>query len=125
MYTKSANVPEIWDAGLQLFIKHIIHPPIQQHLVDAILFQIHTEREGYTINRSAVLGCVKVLLQLTDTDGVTIYKRDLEPAILRESETYYKLEGEVLLQTCDASEYLRRVCCFLNAIQSDSLLCCR
>ena len=102
-------MPEIWDAGLQLFIEHIIHPPIQQHLIDAILFQIHTEREGYTINRSAVLGCVNVLLQLSDTNNTTIYKRDLEPAVLRESEAFYRAEGENLLQTCDASEYLRRV----------------
>ena len=109
VYTKAANVPEIWDAGLLLFIKHIIRPPIQQHLIDAILFQIQTEREGYTINRSAVWGCVGILLQLSEPDGPTIYKRDLEPAVLRESEIFYKAEGEKLLQTCDAPEYLRRV----------------
>lgn len=109
MYTEAAKVPEIWDAGLLLFIKHIIRPPIQQHLIEAVLFQIQTERNGLVINRSAVLGCVDVLLQLNESDGQTIYTRDLEPAILRESESFYKSEGEALLENCDASEYLRRV----------------
>ncbi|KAI0689999.1 Cullin-domain-containing protein [Cytidiella melzeri] len=118
VYTKGANVPEIWDAGLLLFIKHIIRPPIQQHLIDAILLQIHTERDGYVINRSAVLGCVNVLLQLSEPGGPTIYKRDLEPAILRESEIFYQSEGETLLQSCDAPEYLRRVESRLDAEQA-------
>ncbi|PSR75595.1 hypothetical protein PHLCEN_2v9075 [Hermanssonia centrifuga] len=110
VYTKTAGVPEIWDAGLLLFVKHIIRPPIQGHLVSAILIQIQTERDGYVINRSAVKGCVDVLRELKEIpDGPTIYRRDLEPAILRESETFYKTEGERLLEICDAPEYLQRV----------------
>ena len=110
MYTKTAGVPEIWDAGLLLFVKHIIRPPIQDHLIKAVLLQIQTERDGYVINRSAMKGCVDILLDLMDRpDGTTIYKRDLEPAILKESERFYQAEGERLLETCDASEFLRRV----------------
>ena len=71
---------------------------------------MRTERDGYVINRSAVKCCVDVFLQLSDeTYGVSIYKRDLEPAILKESEAFYKAEGVKLIETCDASEYLRRV----------------
>ena len=110
MYTKTAGVPEIWDAGLLLFVKQIIRPPIQDHLIKAVLVQIQTERDGYGINRSAVKGCVDVLLDLKETqDGATIYKRDLEPAILQESQRFYKDEGERLLESCDASEFLKRV----------------
>lgn len=117
MYTKTAEVPVIWEAGLLLFVKHIIRPPIQDHLIKAVLVQIQTERDGYVINRSAVKGCVDVLLDLKEqpdfkekSDGTTIYKRDLEPAVLRESEKFYKDEGDRLLETCDAPEFLRRVC---------------
>ena len=110
MYTKTDNVPEIWDAGLNLFLKHIIRPPIQDHLVKAILKQIQFERDGYGINRSPVKGCVDVFLNLdVDDAGVTVYKRDLESAVLRESEVFYKAEGERLLEFCDAPEFLRRV----------------
>lgn len=109
MYTKSADVPEIWDAGLILFLKHIFRPPIEGHIITAILSQIRFERDGYVINRSAVKGCVDVLMSLDVGNGTAVYKRDLEPALLRESEAFYKEEGLKLLETCDAPEYLARV----------------
>jgi cullin 3 len=110
VYTKAAEVPEIWDAGYILFWKHIIRPPIDQHVYAAILSQIQIEREGYVINRSAVKECVDVLLVLrVDGDGPSVYKRHLEPAILRDSEAFYKGEGDRLVESCDAPEYLRRV----------------
>ena len=112
VYTKTADVPEIWDAGLILFVKHIIKSPIEDHVISAILTLIQTERDGFTINRSSVKGCVDVFLQLQDTSSrepVSIYRRDIEPAVLKESEVFYKKEGERLLETCDAPEFLRRV----------------
>lgn len=55
-------------------------------------------------------GCVDILLRLEVDDGsMTVYKRDIEPAFLKESEVFYRLEGEKLLCTCDAPEFLRRV----------------
>ena len=112
VYTKNADVPEIWDAGLLLFIKHIIRNPIEGHVISAILTLIQTERDGYTINRSSVKGCVDVFLQLQDLstrEVLSIYRRDIEPVVLKESEVFYKKEGDRLLETCDAPEYLRRV----------------
>ena len=110
MYTKVAGVPEIWDCGMSLFLKHIIRPLIQDHLVSAILREVQVERDGYVIHRSDVKGCVDVFLALSeDADSPSVYKRDLEPALLRESEAFYKAEGERLLETCDAPEYLLRV----------------
>lgn len=74
----------------------------------AILNQIRFEREGYSINRFSVHGCVEVLNSL-EIEKISVYKRDLEPAILRESEAFYKAEGIQLLDSCDAPEILRRV----------------
>ncbi|KAF7312292.1 CULLIN-2 domain-containing protein [Mycena indigotica] len=110
VYTKSAQVPEIWDAGLSLFLKHIIRPPIQDQIVAGVLSQIHSERDGYVVNRSGIKGCVDVLLTLQVQAGTkTVYQRDLEPLLLKESEVFYKAEGKRLLESCDASEYLRKV----------------
>ncbi|KAG6873948.1 hypothetical protein C0995_008987 [Termitomyces sp. Mi166 len=110
VHTKTEKVPVIEEAGLQLFLKHIIRPPIQQHICTAILNQVRFERDGSSINRSPVKGCVDVLLSLEVDDGsMTVYKRDLEPAFLKESEAFYKVEGVKLLETCDAPEFLRRV----------------
>ncbi|ETW83078.1 hypothetical protein HETIRDRAFT_474227 [Heterobasidion irregulare TC 32-1] len=109
-YAQSNKLPEVLDLGHRLFLKHIIRPPIKEHVFSAILSILRIEREGYVINRSAATGCVRVLLQLSGaSDGTTVYKQDLEPMILKESEEFYKMEGQKLLETCDASEYLRRV----------------
>ncbi|KAL4252320.1 cullin family protein [Abortiporus biennis] len=109
VYTKAAGVPEIWDAGMLLFIKHILCQPIESHLISAILYQIRTERNGYDINRSAVKGCVDVFLQLSERDGVSMYKRDIEPEFLKESEEFYIAEGNKLLEECSAPYYLEKV----------------
>jgi len=95
---------------LTLFYKHIIKSPIKDHIVTAILNQVGHERDGNGINRSAVKGCVEVLLCLK-YDDVTVYKRDLEPKLLQESEVFYEKEGQKLVNSCDAPEFLRRVCC--------------
>lgn len=113
VYTQSARVPVINDAGLQHFLDRIIRSPvhsIRQHLLSTVLCQIRLERDGYPINRSAVKGCIDVFRTLKDPRDVSnAYKLELEPDILRESEEFYRKEGEELLATCDAPEYLRRV----------------
>ncbi|KAF9468103.1 Cullin [Collybia nuda] len=111
VHTKTANVPEIFPAGLALFIKHIIRPPIRDHIITAILNQIRFERDGYTINQSSVKGCVDVLksLWVDEASNMTVYQQYLEPAFLRESEIFYKAEGLKLLESCDAPDFLIRV----------------
>ncbi|KAL0061909.1 hypothetical protein AAF712_011193 [Marasmius tenuissimus] len=109
-YTKPAEVPETWYFGLELFLKHIIRPPIKEHLITAILNLLEFEREGYTINRSAVKGCVEIFLSLdVSSGGPSLYKQELEPALLKESREFYQNLGQTLRDSCDAPEYLRRV----------------
>ncbi|KAH9002894.1 Cullin-domain-containing protein [Lactarius hatsudake] len=109
VYVKSANVLEVVELGRDLFVKHIVRPPIKDHVITAILSLLRIERDGFVINRSAVTNCVDALLQLSDhLDGITVYTRYLEPEILRLSDAYYKAEAERLLETCDTPEYLRR-----------------
>ncbi|KAI5122284.1 hypothetical protein M0805_002364 [Coniferiporia weirii] len=112
VYSPSAGVPVVWDLGMNLFLKQMIKSPIKEHIVGAILNQVEIDRDGYAINRSSVKSCVDILLKLHDeseTGSITVYKRDIEPAVLNESETFYASEGAKLLRTCDAPEYLRRV----------------
>lgn len=107
---KSANVLEVVELGRDLFVRHIIRPPIKDHIINTILSLLHIERDGYVINRSAITNCVEALFLLSDhPDGTSVYKRYLEPEILRQSDVYYKAEAARLLETCDALEYLRRV----------------
>lgn len=121
VHSAAEGVPQIWDAGLQLFIERIIRSPlysIQQHMLSAVLRQIRLERDGYPVNRSAIKGCIEVYRSLNEKDGQSVYKRELEPSILKETERYFKLEGETLISSCNASEYLRRVSSFPNLYQA-------
>jgi cullin 3 len=107
---KSANLLEVVDLGRDLFVKHIIRPPIKDHVINSILSLLHIERDGYVINRSAIMSCVDTLSKLSDSsDGTTVYKQHLEPEILSQSEAYYNAEAARLLETYDTLEYLRRV----------------
>lgn len=109
-YTKPAGVPDTNDLGLQLFLSHIICSPIKEQLVSAILNQVRHERDGDVIHRSTVKGCIDVFLSLeVDRDGTTVYKRDLESVFLKESQDFYEMEGERLLNSCDAPQFLRLV----------------
>lgn len=95
---------------MTIFRERVFKSPIKEHIIDAILTQIEIEREEHSINRSAVRSCVDVFLQLHTGEGAeTVYKRDLEPEILAASRKYYTDEGEKLITTCDAPEFLRRV----------------
>ncbi|KAF8638268.1 hypothetical protein AX17_002290 [Amanita inopinata Kibby_2008] len=110
VYTASADVPGTRELGRILFREYIMRPSIRDHLIGAILSQIRFEREGYVINRSAVKGCVDVFIRLETEDGKsTLYEQHLEPAVLKESQTYYNAEGTRLLELCDASAFLRQV----------------
>ena len=107
---KSANLLEVVDLGRDLFVKHIIRPPIKEHVISSILSLLHIERDGYVINRSAIMSCVDTLSKLSDSsDGMTVYKQYLEPEILSQTEAFYKAEAGRLLETYDTLEYLRRV----------------
>lgn len=95
---------------MNLFLKHIIRPPIKDYAITAILNQLEFERDGYTINRSAVKGCVDVLLSLdAQAGGPTVYKDSVEPVILSETVAYYSKEGERLVQTLDVPSILAKV----------------
>lgn len=95
--------------GLDLFLSQIFTPPIKDPLIKAILNQVRHERDGDVIHRSTVKGAVDVFLSLyCDRDGSTVYKRDLEPVFLAESQDFYQKEGENLIATCDTPEFLRR-----------------
>ncbi|KAG9122118.1 Cullin-3 [Ceratobasidium sp. 392] len=125
VYTDSARVPKIIDRGLELFLSEIIRStqaPIRTQLVATILRLIRMERDGTTINRSAMKQCIDVLLTLRDTTvkvtaESTVYKMYLESEILAESEAYYRNRGKEMIETHDLAEYIRLVEVYTNSEQ--------
>lgn len=111
-WTINENLPLIYEAGIDLYLKQMIRPPVNSYIVDAILDLIRIDRQGYAINRSTLRNCTDVLTTLqyaTEKGPISVYRKEVEPAILSESMRFYQLEGERLLATCNASDYLRRV----------------
>jgi cullin 3 len=105
----------IYDAGLTLFLSHIVRSskhPIHTHLIATLLSQIQLERDGETITRSTVRECVNVLLRLNVPEregGQNVYATDFEPEFLKRSIEYYKIEALERLESGDAALYLRNV----------------
>jgi hypothetical protein len=112
VHTAAENVPEITIAGLHLFLDNVLHSknlPVREHVISALLGQVQVERDGYSINRSAMKECVEVYTTLINPrNGVKVYYEDLEPSFLNESQRFYAAEAQKLLEACDAPEYLRR-----------------
>ncbi|KAF8309915.1 Cullin-domain-containing protein [Clavulina sp. PMI_390] len=127
VHCPAVGVPQILDAGLQLFIDHIIRSPtlpIRQHMLSAILRQLRLERDGYPVNRSAIKEAIEVYRNLNDqgdsSANASVFKKELEPSIFRETDSYYKEEGNTLIASCNAPEYLQRV---EGRLQSESQRC--
>ncbi|RIA93097.1 Cullin-domain-containing protein [Glomus cerebriforme] len=113
VYAKTANVPLVYDLGLDLFRDTIVRSqnyPIQNHLLDVLLQQIKLERENEIIDRSNVKASIDMLLELTDASTKdTVYATDFEHRFLDTSSEYYRVEGQMLVGECDAPEYMKKV----------------
>ncbi|UZO08207.1 uncharacterized protein OCT59_028469 [Rhizophagus irregularis] len=110
VYTRNANVPRVYDLGLDLFRDIIVRSPnypIQTHLLEALLQQIKLERENEIIDRTNVKAVIDMLLELTDASTKdTIYAIDFENKFLEASSEYYRVEG---VGEYDTSEYMKEV----------------
>ncbi|RIB05755.1 Cullin [Gigaspora rosea] len=113
VYAKSANVPLVYELGLELFRDTIVRStiyPIQTHLLDVLLNQILLERENEIIDRSNIKASMDMLLELTDTSAKdSVYATDFEGRFLETSAEYYRVEGQMLVGECDAPEYMKKV----------------
>jgi cullin 3 len=111
------NLHDITTTGLHLFLENVLRSrnlPVREHVISALLGQVQVERDGYSINRSAMKECVEIYSTLiAPGHSVKVYYEDLEPSFLNESQRFYAAEAQKLLETCDAPEYLRRASPFL------------
>lgn len=125
------SMPTVWDLGLYIFLTHIIRSPrfpISSYLITGIITLITSERLGDTINSSVIRSVTDMLTDLTNHSpdtikriddknggngggevGQSIYKTDFEPIFLIQSREFYREEGNRLLSSCDAAQYLQKV----------------
>lgn len=115
---KPANMPLVYDMGLELFRDKVIRSqkhPIEAQLTAVLLDQIKMERRGEQIDRSAIKASVDMLVELYDHDKrENVYVVDFEPQFLETSSAFYLVESQALLTECDAPEYMRKVGSYLS-----------
>ncbi|KAJ3092656.1 hypothetical protein HK102_004647 [Quaeritorhiza haematococci] len=119
VYVKTAQVPVVYELGMDLFRDVIVHSgehPIQTYMVDTLLNQVRLERDGEMIDRmvvKSVINMLRILRSRTvdyDSGGSSsVYETDFEPEFLRTSRVFYQMESQIFLRECDAVEYLKKV----------------
>ncbi|PLW50802.1 hypothetical protein PCANC_14292 [Puccinia coronata f. sp. avenae] len=125
------SMPTVWDLGLYIFLTHIIRSPkypISSFLISGIITLITFDRLGDTINSSVIRSATEMLTDLSNHSpeiikriddqkgghgggevGQSIYKTDFEPTFLVHSREFYREEGNRLLSSGNAAQYLQKV----------------
>ncbi|KAL1916524.1 uncharacterized protein VTP21DRAFT_5715 [Calcarisporiella thermophila] len=113
-YPKLAQVPPVYDMGLELFRDTVVRSPrypIQEHMFTILLDLIRREREGEVIDRSSIKAVTDMLLELPENQiaSESVYQTGFEKEFLAESREFYRVEGQMLVGKYDAPEYLKKV----------------
>ncbi|GAO49699.1 hypothetical protein G7K_3845-t1 [Saitoella complicata NRRL Y-17804] len=116
VYTKTANVPQIYDAGCHIFRDVVIrNNQVHSSLISTIVNLVRAERDGDVIDRSLVKSIIDMLGTLEAGGAIpangagNVYESDLEPKLLEKTRTYYINEARTLLPTYSAPQYLALV----------------
>ena len=117
---------------MALFRDFVLRSPIQEGsktsvgnvLESTVLFMIQLERSGHVIERPLIRHCIYMLEGLYETieeeESSKLYLTVFEPAFLETSRTFYKGEGQRLLEMNDAATFCRLA---LNRITEEKERC--
>ncbi|KAI9012620.1 Cullin family-domain-containing protein [Phycomyces nitens] len=99
--TKSES---IWNMGIELFSAcYLKHPNIREKLIHNLLSQIQEERDQHPINTTLLQSNLRMLIDLS------LYHSEFEGRLLEETRSYYKAEGDRLMESMSMSDYLIHV----------------
>lgn len=111
--------PSIYTASMCLFRDCVLRAPVRPDsettvynvLESTVLFMIQLERAGHIIERPLIRHCMYMLEGLyetvTEEESAKLYLTVFEPAFLETSRTFYRAEGQRLLETTDAATFCR------------------
>lgn len=119
--TNEKKKPPIYTMAMRVFRDSVLNSSIGGSskktildvLQDTILYMIHLERDGNSIDRSLIrrsLGILESLhLNVEDEEPEKLYFVTFEPAFLEASKQFYFAEGRRLLSSVDAASFCRQV----------------
>ena len=100
LYVSSANVPLVYDLGMELF-RDILFYPLKIQLSSQLLLMVQQVKSGEAIDRLLMKKVVSMMLALDAQrdriEGRTVYHLDFEPDYLSTSRTFYSLKRCVLI----------------------------
>eukprot|EP01025_Chloroclados_australasicus_P025868 TRINITY_DN25752_c0_g1_i2.p1 TRINITY_DN25752_c0_g1~~TRINITY_DN25752_c0_g1_i2.p1 ORF type:complete len:745 (-),score=82.84 TRINITY_DN25752_c0_g1_i2:248-2482(-) len=109
------GVRSLFDLGLHLFCKHLRqHPQVENKTVQGILQLIQKERNGEQVPQALLRSLVKMFTNLG------IYDSALEVHMLESARTFYRGEGDSLVNSMNVSDFLRHV---ENRLKQESMRC--
>lgn len=111
VYSREADVPLIYDAGLSIFRDVVFNSVIEKEIYCAILGLLRKDREGITADRPIIKSVVSMLEYLPDTAlmGKSIYIGRFEPILFEDTEKYYQDAADnLLVANHNASIYISR-----------------
>ena len=98
------NVRSIWSLGLHFFrTRFNFYPDLQSKLVKTILQIIDAERQGHFVERDTLRRLLDMLYSLG------LYTDKFESVLLSESQMFFRLEGQIMIENADCVSFLLHV----------------
>ncbi|XP_037276310.2 cullin-3-like [Rhipicephalus microplus] len=108
-YVPKNDVDSVRNLGVLLFLDEVVHyDVVRDHLRDAMLGLVKTEREGIPVDR-ALLKKACAMLVVLGLGLRSVYEEDFEKPFLDESAQFYALRGQRYIGTKDCLEYIAQV----------------
>lgn len=70
----------------------VLHPILKQKLVDRLILEIRSERNGQVIEHSQVRSAIHLLIEV-GVHSRKIYEDEFEKLLLKETADYYRAES--------------------------------
>lgn len=85
----------------------VLHAQIKPKLIDRLLAEIRSERDGQVIDRAQVSAAVQMLIEV-GVHSRKIYEQEFEQQLLQETADYYRLESNQLITDSSCHSYLQK-----------------
>ncbi|GKB31515.1 cullin-3A-like protein [Tanacetum coccineum] len=111
-FIPSTQKTPVHELGLKLWRDNIVHSiKIQTRLKDTLAEIVQKERGGEVISSRGVMR--NIVRMLTDL-GHSAYEEAFENPFLAVSADFYRAESQLLIESCDCGEYLKKAEKLLN-----------
>ncbi|KAI8901079.1 Cullin-domain-containing protein [Globomyces pollinis-pini] len=125
-FLPSKNLPLTYEMGLEVYRDVVVRSnthPVKNNILGTLFRLVEHERNGDIVDKTLLAACIQILDSLHPGNGkidhfdsciasnrsITLYDTDFEQELLNSTTLYYQKEGEELIKSLDAVEYLKKV----------------